>query len=294
MKVILILLFSLTLIACGGGDSGSSGSTPQTVSLQCDLSILYSPRSPAVVSRAVAAPIATAILVHGKTGSPLAGHMLAMQQNLNGLGYDIIMPYMTWSSLNWDGTLCDSISYLNTIIETEKKAGNKVILLGYSLGGPGVLAYASLTNTTKPDAVISVAPGHFIHRSSKLAAGHASSILKAKSMIQSGQSNQIATFTTINGGNPLNISCTPVTYLSMHDVNQYPNISTSTSGVSIPLLWLAGTEDSLTSVSNKFGLPEYIPKSASNLYSEITGTHLGIMSSTNTSMVVDKWYKRLK
>jgi hypothetical protein len=128
-------------------------------------------------------------LVHAKTGSPYA----AMRQNLNGLGFDVIMPCITWSSLNWDGTLCDSISYLNTLIDTEKKAGNKVILLGYSLDGPGVLAYTSFTNSSKPDAVIPVAPGHFIHRSSTLTAGHAGSLSKAKSMIQSEQRKQIGT-----------------------------------------------------------------------------------------------------
>ncbi|MFV1982727.1 MAG: serine aminopeptidase domain-containing protein [Thiohalomonadales bacterium] len=297
ISITTVLLIS-TLIACGGGGSGGAagpGST-QSVSLQCDLTVKYIPRSPDLFSAATTVPpaIATAILVHGKKGSPAANQMLGMQANLNAKGYDVIMPYMTWSGQNWDGTLCDSISYLNELITTEKNAGKKVILLGHSLGGPSVLAYNSLKNTTKPDAVVVVAPGHYIHYSNKLASAHAPYIQQAKTMIANGQADQIANFMSLNGGQLVLITSTPVTYLSMHDINQFPDIKVSTAAVSIPLLWLAGDMDNLTTTSLKFGLPSAIPNSSTNLYKVVPGTHLSVMSNDSTSIEINNWFSSLK
>ena len=91
---------------------------------------------------------------------------------LNDNGYDVIMPTMPWSGSAWNGTVCESIAHLDELVAEEKDAGNPVILLGHSLAGPVVLAYGALTDTTDPDGLVVMAPGHIPHQSSVLASQH--------------------------------------------------------------------------------------------------------------------------
>lgn len=297
MKSISILIFAFILTGCGGGGSDSPATNPgtttptATLNLQCDLTASYTPATTPEISLAAGTSVATVIAVHGKNGSPLRAHMQTLKTNLNAQNYDVIMPYMPWSDLTWSGTLCDGISYLNSLISTEKSAGKSVILLGHSLAGQAVLTYSALGNSTKPDAVSIIAPGHFIHHSSVLADAHASSITLANSMVSSGQSDQFATFETYNNGAPVSISATPVSYLSMHDTDQFPNIETSIPLVAQPMLWLAGVSDPLTATAISLGFIDLIPTSSFNIYKELAGDHFSVMD--NVSGELDPWFQGL-
>ena len=288
-SVLFAVIVSL-LSACGGGSSDSTVPTV-TLNLQCDLTAGYTPVATPESSSGTGTSVATVIAVHGKNGSPLRPHMQTLKTDLNAQGYDVIMPYMPWSGLTWSGTLCDSISYLNSLISTEKNAGKPVILLGHSLAGPVVLAYSALESSTKPEAISIIAPGHFIHQSSVLANAHASSITLAKSMLSNGQGDQFETFETYNNGAPVSISATPVAYLSMHDTDKFPNIETSISLASQPMLWLAGLDDPLTALANSFGFIDLIPDRSSNIYEELTGDHFSVMN--NVTGELDPWFQGL-
>lgn len=295
--LLFVLFFSGILTGCGDSSSDSTNTnfsettSTTTLNLQCDLTASYTPVTTPELSSATGASVATIIAVHGKNGSPLRAHMQTLKTDLNTQDYDVIMPYMPWSDLTWSGTLCDSISYLNSLISTEKSAGKPVILLGHSLAGPVVLAYSVLENSTKPDAISIIAPGHFIHQSSVLDNAHASSITLANSMISSDQSDQFATFETYNNGAPVSISATPVAYLSMHDTDQFPNIETSIPLISQPVLWLAGLSDPLTASATSFGFIDLIPSSSSNIYKELTGDHYSVMD--NVAGELDPWFQGL-
>jgi pimeloyl-ACP methyl ester carboxylesterase len=237
--------------------------------------------------------VATVIAVHGKNGSPMRSHMQSLENDLNAQGYDVIMPWMPWHDLNWDGTLCDGISYLNELIETEKNLGHPVILLGHSLAGPVVLSYSALEDTAKPDAVTILAPGHFIHLSSILANAHAPSIQSAKDKIAAGMGDVVATFQTYNGGQLVNISTTPNIYLSYHDTSQFPDIRSTVPMVTEPMLWLAGADDNLTTVADDtFGIIDLIPSvPATNKYKVIAGNHFTLVN--NVTAELHPWYQGL-
>ena len=165
----VIILF-LTLSDCAGGGGGGGGdgapADPANINLQCDLNAIYSPSTPPITSAGTGTPTTTVIALHGKSGSPTNGVISTLATDLNAQGYNIIRPYMPWSSLVWSGTLCDGISYINELIVAEKAIGNSVILLGHSLGGVVVLSYTALANTTKPDGLTVMAPGHYVPNSS--------------------------------------------------------------------------------------------------------------------------------
>lgn len=293
MKSISILLLALILVSCGGGDSAPAPATitPTTaLTLQCDLTVSYTPISSPEISLATGVAVATVIAVHGKNGSPFTTPMQSLKSDLNAQDYDVIMPYMPWSGLTWDGTLCEGISYLNSLISAEKNNGKPVILLGHSLAGPVVLTYSALEDTTKSDAATIVAPGHYIHQSIVVAGLHASSIQLAKDMVASGQGDAIATFQTSNDG-LIDISTTANIYLSFHDTTQFPNIEASIPLVSLPMLWLAGKDDPLTATTVSFGLTNLIPATSSNVYKVIPGDHFTVMD--NVTGELDPWYQGL-
>jgi hypothetical protein len=217
--------------------------------------------------------------------------MTTLAADLNTLGYNVMMPYMPWSGLNWNGTLCEGMSYINSLIVAENNAGNSVILLGHSLAGPIVLSYAALTNTTKPNAVTVLAPGHFVHNSSNLASLHAPSIQSAKNKVAAGMGDVIATFQTSNGGVLFDISTTPNIYLSFHDTAQFPDIKASIPLVSEPTLWLAGLSDPLTNSAKVLGIIDTIPAGSSYDYREIVGDHYTMVGNAPAELA--PWYEGL-
>ena len=89
----------------------------------------------------------------------------------------------------------------------------------------------------------------------------------------------------------VNISATPVVYLSFHDPDEVPNAATSIPLVSQPMLWLAGLSDPLTDIVKAFGLIDLMPASSSNIYKEIGGGNLSVMD--NVAGELDPWYRGL-
>jgi pimeloyl-ACP methyl ester carboxylesterase len=295
MRLTFIILISLVLTACGsgGGDQNSDlGSTVTEFSLQCDLRSSYTAAIAPDTSSATSTYVATVIAVHGKNGAPSRAHMQSLKNDLNAQGYDVILPWMPWHGLAWDGTMCDGISYLNELIDTEKTLGNPVILLGHSLAGSIVLSYSALTDTVKPDALTILAPGHFIHQSSVLAGAHASSIQSAKAKVAAGLGDVVATFQTYNSG-PVDISTTANIYLSYHDTAQFPDIKATLPLVAEPMLWLAGASDPLTAVADDtFGIVDLIPSiPAANKYKIISGDHFTLVD--NVTAELHPWYQAL-
>ena len=294
--LILVVSLAFGVIGCGGGGSPDpAGLTPvNTFNLQCDLTVSYTPGTAPEISSGAGA-ITTVIALHGKSGAPTRSHMQSLAADLNAQGYDVVMPYMPWSELEWDGTLCDSISYIDSLVATEIMSGNSVILLGHSMAGPIVLSYAALANTTKPDALTVLAPGHYVPNSSVLANAHAPSIQLAKDDIAAGLGDTNNTFQTLNGGVLGNITTTPNIYLSFHDnaqlPDQLPDINTSIPLVSVSTLWLAGLADPLTAVTKNLGIINTVSASSFYTYKEITGDHFSLVD--NVTAELDPWFQGL-
>jgi pimeloyl-ACP methyl ester carboxylesterase len=293
LKFMSLAFGMLILAGCGGGESGGSTPSTPTFSLQCDLTLNYTPIATPITDLGVGTPDTTVIALHGKSGNPAASHMNNLAGDLTAAGYDVVRPYLPWTSSSWNGSLCDAMAYINSLIEAEKTAGKSVILLSHSLAGIISMSYMALDNTSKPAAITIVAPGHFIHQSSTLASSHASSIALAKDMIANDQADTIATFVTRNNGSNTNISTTPTIYLSFHDTSELPDAKASLPLITQPILWLAGTSDNLTDLTkNTFGITASIPSTpAANTYKEINGDHLSVMGYVTDEL--DPWYQNL-
>ena len=294
MKYLLAAVFALVLAACGGGGGGSGGTPPAgvTFDLSCDLTSNYTPGiGDPIVTAGTGTPTTTIIALHGKNGTAASSTVATLATDLNVAGYDVIRPNMPWANFNWDGSLCDAMAYLDNLIDAEITAGKSVILLGHSMAGPIALSYAALSNTTKPDAVVVIAPGHFVGTSMNFDSLHAADVTTAETMVAAGDGDVIATFKTSNGGTMQSISTTPNIYLSFHSPDQFPDIKASIPLVSGPTLWQAGLSDPLTTSAKSLGIIDTIPAGANYDYREIAGDHYTVINNVTTEL--DPWYQGL-
>ena len=283
--------FVTVLSACGGGGGGGGGGASATFNLQCDLSASYTPSAPPIVSVGTGAPTTTVIALHGNSGSPDNSVMQTLTTDLNPLGYTVKKPYLPWTSLVWDGTLCDGITYVNSLVAAEKASGNSVILLGHSLGGVFVTTYAAHANITNPDGYVMLASGHFVPNSNNLNSQHAASIQSAKNKISAGQGDVLATFQTSD----YSITATPNVYLSFHGIDQLPDqfsdLKAAIPLISVPSLWFAGLSDPLLGTTKNLGVFDSFSANSVFTYEEIVGDHFSL--ADNVVVVLDPWYQGL-
>ncbi len=244
----------------------------------------------------------TIIIMHGKAGMPDDIYLLPLYSELSIAGYDVIAPYMPWrettgyGDMTWDGSMCEAMNYVDSLAAQEAAKGNNVIIAGHSMGGAHALIYAATSPPLEVKAIITLAPGHFPQLEMPLlsvfepviAASITTSISKAEDMVANGNGDQLDTFDTLfpDPANPLLlISATANHYLSYHALYQYPDIHDVLPTIKLPVLWLAGADDELTTFYNMPLLFNEI-NSTYTSYESVTGDHLG-MASGSGSFIVD-------
>ncbi|MDH5392009.1 MAG: alpha/beta hydrolase [Gammaproteobacteria bacterium] len=296
MNKILFLLLAITytLIGCGGGNGGGYTNNSLT-QLDCTGATAFDPvtaghAAPLITDASGTSKNTTIILTHGKTAVPYAAHYLSFQTDMAALGYKVIAPYMTWSTTTWRGSLCESMAYINQLAQAEIDAGQSVVLAGHSMGG----AYALMYGVTQPaislKAIITIAPGHFIHLSNNMQTTTAADVTRAKDLENNGMGDVLYTFVTLNNGSSQSLSTTATSYLSYHDRSRVPAIADYASNITMPVLWMSGSNDSLTTNQNHAALAATITSSGSD-YQLIASDHLGIVALTPDA--IDTWLSSL-
>lgn len=261
-------------------------------SVDCSAYAAYAPTTPPVMALSAGATT-TVIVMHGKAGSPLDG--IFLYDELANAGYDVVAPYMPWSSLVWDGSVCGAMNYIDSLAMQEALKGNSVIIAGHSMGGAHSLIYAATAPAAEVKGIIVLAPGHFPQLELPLltvfdpitAASITSSIAIAEDMVAIGNGDILYTFDTLipDLGSPLlTISATANDYLSYHALDQYPDINDVLPTIKLPVLWLAGADDELTDFYNMSALFNQI-SSQYSIYEAVTGDHLGMVSSSAAPMI---------
>jgi len=280
--------------ACNGTDSctvtmdalQSVTATFVEFSVDCSAFSTYTPNTPPLITpSAGVAATTTLIVMHGKASSPL--YFLSLFNQLANADYDVVAPYMPWSDTTWDGAMCEALNYIDRLAALEVAKGNAVILAGHSMGGAHALIYAATAPAAEVKGIIALAPGHFPHLEGALPVSVASSIAKAENLVANGFGDQLDTFETLipDPNAPLlTISVTANHYLSYHALYQYPDINDVLPVIRLPVLWLAGDNDQLTSFYDMPALSSVITNSD---YYLVSGDHLGMIS--NTASPIDAW-----
>jgi pimeloyl-ACP methyl ester carboxylesterase len=269
-------------------------------SVDCSSYAAYSSGLDPIV-RSSGAASTTVIMMHGKAAMPDDVYLLPFYDELSVAGYDVVAPFMPWRRLDWDGSMCEAMNYIDELAAQEAIKGNAVIIAGHSMGGAHALIYAATSPAAAVKAIVTLAPGHFPHLELPLltvfdpitAASISSSIAKAEDMVANGFGDQVDTFDTLipdlnnppNLLNLLQISATANDYLSYHALYQYPDINDLLPAIELPVLWLAGADDPLTSIYDMPALFSRITSPIST-YQAISGDHLGMVSNSAAPIVV--------
>ena len=287
-----LILFALFLIqSCSSGGDNSTPTPTSTYSVDCSTSAAYAPSNIPIITLSTLGAATTSIIVmHGKTGSPLGSHLLPLYTDLSNEGYDVIAPYMPWSGFDWDGSMCEAISYIDSLAAQQAANGKNVIVAGHSMGGAHALIYGATTPSNEVKAIVTMAPGHFPQLSILMQTITAPSIALAESMVASGNGDSLETFDTLNSGITVQITASAKDYLSYHALDQYPDINDVLPVIALPVLWLAGDSDPLTTVTNMATLSSKITSQNSE-YLVLTGDHLSMVSSSGTP--IDVWLTSL-
>ena len=296
MQLIKHIMPVVTLVFFYGCSSSGDGSaivsnTPPQYSVDCSSSATYAPAtSPVFTLSTGAAATVSFIVMHGKTGSPNSAHLPPLYTDLSNAGYDVIAPYMPWSGLDWDGSMCEAMNYIDSLAALEATKGRSVIIAGHSMGGAHSLIYGASSPVSEVKGIVTLAPGHFPHLSNNMQTVTAPSIALAESMVASGNGDTVATFDILNTGITMQITASANDYLSFHALDQYPDINDVLSVITLPVLWLAGDADPITSSYNMAALFTKITSENSD-YQVITGDHKSMVS--NSGAPVTAWLTTL-
>ena len=244
--------------------------------------------------------------MHGKADTPLNPELSNLYTALANSGYDVVAPYMPWSGLDWGnpaggGAMCEAMNYIDSLAAEEGAKNMEVIVAGHSMGGAHALIYAATTPAAGVKAIIALAPGHFPQLelpllalfSAAVADSLNSSIALAENMIAAGSGDDTASFYTLfpDLNNPLlQISATARVYLSYHALDQYPDVNHVLPAIRLPVLWLAGQNDDLTSLYGMAALFSSIT-SQDSVYQSVSGGPLDMLSSSATPMI--NWMQSL-
>jgi pimeloyl-ACP methyl ester carboxylesterase len=231
------------------------------------------------------------IAIHGKSGRPDADHQLNLYPKLTNAGYDVIAIKMPWSR-DWDGTLEDGMQIIDAAVSQVVKKGKKVVLIGHSLGGAAVLIYAANSPAKDVAGIVTVAPGHMLHRSNRMQRVSYDSVEKARHMVLEGKANSESSFKVLNTGKVTERYMSAKVYLSYFDTQKFPDIEQLLPDIKLPVLWVAGREDRLTLAYDMEILFEDLVDSKSNKYLEITGDHKSVLA--NSSMDIISWSESLR
>lgn len=271
----------ILFVACSSSDSGGGSTTPPAVyRVDCSTSTTYAPASSPVETPSSGSPaISSIIVMHGKTGSPFSTHLPPLYTALSNAGYDVIAPYMPWSGLDWDGSMCEAMNYIDSLASQEAAKGRNVIVAGHSMGGAHALIHGATEPASEIKAIITLAPGHFPHLSNNMQTVTASSITLAESMVASGNGDDVAIFEILNSGVTMQIMASANDYLSFHALDKYPDINDVLPVITLPVLWLAGDLDPITTGYDMATLFTKIT-SANSDYKVVSGDHKGMVASS--------------
>lgn len=253
-------------------------------SVDCSSYATYSPGTEPFTLSTGGVGITTVIVMHGKTGSPLDAYLSPLYTKLSNAGYDVVAPYMPWSGTTWDGSMCEAMNYIDSLAAQEVAKNNAVIIAGHSMGGAHALIYAATAPAIEVKGIITLAPGHFPHLEGILQAAIASSIAKAEDMVANGNGDILNTFDTLMPA-IISISASANDYLSYHALYKYPDINDVLPVIKLPVLWLAGEDDQLTTFYDMAALYNRITSQNSD-YDLVTGDHLNMVLNSGAPIVV--------
>lgn len=234
-------------------------------------------------------PVAV-VFLHGKRGNPGSDHNAKFISHMRDAGFTVVAPLMPWSEKRgYDGTREQGLELVDAAVTATGK--DKVVVVGHSMGGMGVLQYGAGNPDSRVAGLISVAPGHDPNLSGRIRDLTGTDAANACSQTEAGNGKARSNYPEQNNRDQYNIDATAEYYCSYYSVNHYPDTRQVVGGIKKPLLWVAGSGDRLTRVYEMEMLAEDVPASIGSNYMELPGKHKSVLFE-NTGAMID-WIKAL-
>ena len=230
------------------------------------------------------------LVMHGKSSKPDASFRMDLYPELTDKGYEVIAPFMPWSKM-WSGTPDDGKALIDEIVDQVAHRGKKVVLVGHSLGGSNALIYAAGKPNKGVIGIVTIAPGHMLHRSNRMQRETAGSVDKARQMVSAGNGNEKEYFSELNTGKVREVYMSANTYLSYYDLDKFPDVELLLTKIKLPVLWIAGDQDRLTTVYDMEFMFEALPDNPDSRYTEIEGNPKSVLP--NSAPYIIDWVERL-
>lgn len=285
-SLILTILSAFLVVSCGGGSSGGGS---DDYSFNCDntADYDYSSKYTHTVNHTAATKSGTVIFAHGKTGWPYSPtYYDGFFSDLATAGFDVNSVQMPWALNSWDGSSCQALNLLQDKAAEFKSNGEKLIIIGHSMGGSHVEILAAMDSTLDIDGIVALAPGHMPHLSTRFQTTVAAEVSTARSLVQNNQGSLIGTYQTPNGGITESISISAENFLSYHDIAIFADHRQMYPRTHIPSLWIGGNSDPLVSIYqyqvnfNLLGNP-----AGKNQFALVDGDHLGMIENSGSTVI---------
>ncbi len=227
------------------------------------------------------------LLMHGKGGTQR--YISSLASSLEGAGIIVETPLMPWGKGRiYDKSYEESMDEIDGYVRKLKVAGAKrIVIAGHSIGANAALGYAARRQDLS--GVILLAYGH-VPGIRKFGYRLASSVTKAKSMIESGRGESSSTFKDANqGGNPI-VRGTANDVLSWFDSDGPATIKYNAPQVDpeTPILCVYGRRERAPKCSS---IRWDLPSSLEFNVVEVNASHLGTPSASIEE--VGKWLREL-
>jgi len=231
------------------------------------------------------------VFAHGKRGHPQIPGFFDMFDHLNDAGFSIISLFTPWTGFTWLDTVEDGQALFTSAIDMASFGGRDVFLVGHSMGGGQALLYGTGTiEAPHPNlkGIIPFAPGHFVERSRRTRDATASSVTLALSLFNAGDEDVQTTFTAFGDGAPFELTSTPRSFISFWDPNSTPKTTEMFADISLPVLWVAGETDRLTTVFSYPDMVAQLNDQGSNQYTVLAGKgHSGILDPEGGQTIIN-------
>jgi dienelactone hydrolase len=243
-----------------------------------------------VLACGAAAPATGVVILHGKGGAPSIPDLSDLSAKLRKAGFIVAAPEMPYSrGRGYDKTYDEAMTEVDKAVDGLRAAGaSTIVIAGHSLGANVALYYGA---TRKVDAIVALAPGH---RPEAKATREqlASSVEKARKMIEEGQGNKIAVFDDTNQGKVFIVRASAAVYLSWFDPEGKAVMRRSAAALrpGTALLWVIGTRDPLLAGGPAYAF-DRAPKEPHNAYVVIEADHSGTPAQAADRVV--EWVRGL-
>lgn len=223
------------------------------------------------------------VMLHGKGSKPGASHYSKFYKDLRKAGYTIIAPRMPYS--RFDADYDQAIAVIDAAIEEAVKRGKRVVVAGHSMGATISLHYGANSRREEVIGIMPIALGHSPELSGKIMSVTGESVMEARRMAAAGKGAKKKSFKDLNGGRVSTIRTSADIYLSYYDPQVFPKLASMLPRIAVPVFWVSGSDDRLTSVYDAERNFSTIPANPKSRYLEGKGRHKSVVYKQTGPMI---------